>query len=204
MRIEPVDEIGFAFGWIVADEMVRRTSHALVDDGAVWLVDPLDWDGLEERVAAHGEVRGVIQLIGRHARDGAALAERFGVPLHRVPRVPPPGSPFHVLGVLDVPTWREVALWWPERHTLACGDALGSAGYFRAPDEPLGVHPLLRLKPPRRLRDLPAEHVLCGHGEGRHGPGTAGELERAVATARRRLPAAWVNAVRRRGSEPPA
>ena len=196
MRIEPVDEVGFGFGWIVADELVRRTSHALVDDGAVWLVDPVVWDGLEERVAAHGEVRGVVQLIDRHGRDCAELAERFGVPLHRVPRFPPPRSPFHVLGVLDMPGWREVALWWPERRTLVCGDALGTVGYFLAPGEPLGVHPLLRLNPPRRLRDLPAEHVLCGHGAGRHGAATADELRRAVATARRRLPATLLRALR--------
>ena len=198
MQIEPVDDVGFAVGWIIADELVRRTSHALADEEGIWLVDPLDWQGLDEWVAGHGEVRGVIQLLDRHARDGKALAERFGVPLHRVPREPPPGSPFHVLRVLDMPTWHEVALWWPERRTLVCADALGTARYFLAPGEALGVHPLLRLKPPRRLRDLPAEHVLCGHGEGRHGPGTAGELERAVATARRRLPSAWVNMFRRR------
>jgi glyoxylase-like metal-dependent hydrolase (beta-lactamase superfamily II) len=200
VQIEPVDDAGFGFGWRVADELVQRTSHALVDEEGVWLVDPLDWDGLEERLAGKGEVRGVIQLLDRHARDGAALAERFGVPLHRIPRVPPPGSPFHVLGVVDMPTWHEVALWWPEQRTLVCGDALGTARYFLAPGEPLGVHPLLRLKPPGRLRDLPAEHVLCGHGAGRHGAGAAGELARAVATARRRLPAAWLNAVRRRPS----
>ena len=46
------------------------------------------------------------------------------------------------------------------------------------------------------LAGLPAEHVLCGHGAGVHGPDTAAELERAVRTARRRIPAAWLSAAR--------
>jgi glyoxylase-like metal-dependent hydrolase (beta-lactamase superfamily II) len=95
-----------------------------------------------------------------------------------------------------VPGWREVALWWPEQGTLAVGDTLGTVGYFLAPGERLGVHPLVRARPPRALRGLAAEHVLCGHGKGVHGPGTAAELERAVREARRRLPAAWLAAVR--------
>jgi myo-inositol-1(or 4)-monophosphatase len=35
------DEAAFGFGWI-RDELIGRCSHALVADGRVWLVDPLD------------------------------------------------------------------------------------------------------------------------------------------------------------------
>ena len=52
--------------------------------------------------------------------------------------------------------------------------------YFRARDEPLGVHPFLRLYQPRGLRDmakcLAPGHVLVGHGEGIHGEGAAAVL----------------------------
>ena len=80
-------ELPFGFGWI-ADEprLLERASHALVVDGRVWLVDPVDVDGLDERVRAAGEPTGVIQLLDRHARDGEALARRHGVELHRAPR----------------------------------------------------------------------------------------------------------------------
>ena len=48
--------------------------------------------------------------------------------------------------------WQEVALWWPERRVLVTADALGTvAHYFTLGGERLGVHPLLRLTPPRQL-----------------------------------------------------
>jgi hypothetical protein len=137
----------------------------------------------------------VIQLLDRHNRDCAALARRLGVPRHRVPFAGVPGSPFEFVRVANVPRWREVALWWSAPRVLVCGDALGAAPYFRAPGERLGVHPLLRLVPPRRLAALEPLHVLGGHGEGLHEDAAAAVRE-AVATARRRLPAAWLAAFR--------
>jgi hypothetical protein len=190
------DEQDFGFGWIVDDEKIRRTSHALVADGGVWFVDPVDWPEAVERARALGEPRGVLQLLDRHNRDCAALAARLGVPHHVVPeRVE--GSPFEFLPILRSRWWREVALWWPLGRVLACGDALGTLAYFRAPGEPLGVHPLLRLRPPRALRRVFPEHVLCGHGWGMH-ENAAHALHVALGTARRRLPAAFWNGVRAR------
>jgi hypothetical protein len=78
------------------------------------------------------------------------------------------------------------------------GDALGTLAYFRAPGEALGVHPLLRLTPPRSLCGLEPEHVLCGHGPGLHGPDAAPALREALATARRRIPWYVAGLVRRR------
>jgi hypothetical protein len=196
MAVRFCDELEFALGWYQEGDALRRTSHALADGGGVWLVDPVDVSEAETRWRELGEPRGVIQLLGHHNRDGEALAERLGVPYHRVPRGAVAGAPFELLPVPVFPGWREVALWWPERRTAAVGDALGTVGYFLAPGERLGVHPIVRARPPRALRGLPAEHVLCGHGQGVHGPGTAAELERAVRDARRRLPAAWLAAVR--------
>ena len=184
------DELEFAFGWI-ADETLKRTSHALAADGGVWLVDPVAWDPAVARARELGEPRGVIQLLDRHERDAVEVAARLGVPHHEVPFEPIPDAPFEFVRILRNRFWREVALWWPERRVLVCADALGSVGYFTARDEPVGVHPLLRLWPPRRLTTLAPEHILVGHGDGVHA-GAAEALREALRTSRRRLPAAVV------------
>ena len=191
------DELGEAgFGWIY-DERLARCSHALAADGGVWLVDPLAAAELEQRIAALGEPRGVIQLLDRHDRDCAELARRLGVPHHLVPLTGVPGSPFQALPIADSRLWREAALWWPERRALVLGDALGSAPYYGlAAGERLAVHPLLRVRPPRALARLEPEHVLCGHGEGVHGPEAADSVRAAIATARRGLPGAWLRGLR--------
>ncbi len=192
MEVRWVDEQEWGFGWLV-EEPHARTSHALVAEGGVWLVDPVDVRGLEGRVRAAGEPRGVIQLLDRHDRDGAELARRLGVDLLEVPREPV--GPFRFLPVRDGRWWREVALWWEERRVLVCADALGTLPYFHARGEPLGVHPWLWLAPPRSLRTVEPEHVLVGHGEGIH-QGAADALRRTLAGSRRRAPRAALNAVR--------
>ena len=132
--------------------------------------------------------RTVVQLVDRHGRDSRALAERYDVPLYVTPFAGVPGSPFAVVRVVNVPGWREVALWWPAVRALAVGDALGTASYFRAPREAIAVHPVLRLLPPRALGRLEPEHILCGHGEGLHGDQAASALDEALRTSRRRIP----------------
>jgi hypothetical protein len=185
MRVRFCDEFDAGFGWI-ADEFMQRCSHALVVEGRVWLIDPVDGDGVEERVRAAGTPAGVLQLLDRHNRDCAALAARLGVRHHLVPQ----GSlgPFGFVGIKDSRSWKEVALWWPERRVLVCADALGTAPYFRAGEERLAVHPLLRLSPPlRQLGALEPEVVLCGHGEGLL-EDASGALRQALSTSRRRIP----------------
>lgn len=189
------DELDFGFGWIDDTDRVERTSHALVDDGSVWLLDPIDWTDAIERAQQSGAVRGVLQLLDRHDRDGAAVAGRLQVPLHRVPRHHIDDAPFEFLNAIRTRWWDEVALWWPQQRTLAAADVVGTIGYFHAPREPLGVHPFLRLRPPRALRRVFPEHVLCGHGEGVH-EHAAEALHEALRTARRRLPAALLNGFR--------
>jgi hypothetical protein len=196
VRVRFCDELEVGFGWIV-DEFLLRCSHALVVDGRVWLIDPLDGDGVEERVRAAGEPAGVIQLLDRHNRDCGALAERLGVPHHHVPHEPLDEAPFEFLVIRDGRFWKEVALWWPEQRLLACGDALETPPYIRVAGERLALHPFVRLSPPRRvLRGLEPRHILCGHGEGVHGDEAAPALREALATARRRLPRAWLQGFR--------
>jgi hypothetical protein len=186
VSISIVDETAFGFGWLESTPYARA-SHALAHDGRVWVVDPFEAEGVEERIRALGEPAGVVLLLDRHRRDGEAFAERLGVPLHDVPEELP-GSPFQLLRVRRNRFWRETALWWPEPRVLVCADALGTAPFFRAGGEPVGVHPFLRLRPPKRLRGLGVERLLVGHGAGLHGDGTAAAVEDALAHARRRLP----------------
>jgi hypothetical protein len=151
------------FGW-VAGGRIPRTSHALAVDGGVWLVDPVAWAEAEERARSLGTPAGVIQLLDRHNRDCAQVASRLGIPLHRVPeRV---DAPFELAPVVNLRVWRELALWWPERRVLVTADALGTIGYFAIGGERIGLHPLLRPFPPRRLARFDPEVVLVGHGEG--------------------------------------
>ena len=113
---------------------------------------------------------------------------------HRL-EAPPPFETIR----LRTPAGAEAALWWPARRVLVCADALGTVGYFKTRDERIGVHPFLRLMPPRRLATLAPEHVLVGHGEGLHEDAAAAVRE-AVATARRRLPAVALDLVRQAAS----
>jgi len=184
--VDLVDEFDGGFGWI-ADEFMERCSHALVVDGEAWLIDPLD----DELVARAGRPVGVIQLLDRHNRDCAQLASRFGVPHHFVPRERI--GPFEFLSMRNKRRWQEVALWWPERRVLVCADALGTADYFCARGERLGVHALLRLRPPRL--NVTPDVILCGHGPGVFDDADAA-LREALSTSRRRIGGQVASAVR--------
>ena len=103
---------------------MQRASHALAHEGGVWLVDPVDGDGLHERIAALGEVRGVLQLLDRHPRDGAALAARYGVPRIETPFDGLPGHPVrdhraHATAALArggaLVARAGASSWWPRR-----------------------------------------------------------------------------------------
>jgi hypothetical protein len=195
VRVRFCDELDVGFGWIV-DEFLLRCSHALVAGGRVWVIDPVDGEEVEERIRVAGEPAGVIQLLDRHNRDCVELAARLGVPLHKVPRQLAE-APFELIGLRTPPFWDEVALWWAEPRVLVCGDAFETAPYVRVAGERIAVHPLLRLFPPKgRLGRLEPRHVLCGHGEGVHGDEAAPALREALATARRRMPRAWLQGIR--------
>jgi hypothetical protein len=195
--VDAVDEFDGGFGWIMRDEFMQRCSHALALDGRVWLIDPVDADGAEERVRAGGEPAGVLQLLDRHNRDCAELARRFDVPLHVVPQEPI--GKFEFLPIRSSRRWREVALWWEDRRVLVCADALGTADYYRAGGEPLAVHPLLRLRPPRL--DVQPEAILCGHGPGVFRAANA-VLREALSTSRRRIPKQIAGAIRAWANRP--
>ena len=190
------------------EELMQRTSHALLEDGEVWLVDPVDAAGLDDRLAELGPVAGVVVLFNWHARDAGAVAARHGVSVH-VPawvtgvtrRLEPPverfadavpGTSLVVRRIAPHPLWREAALVREPDGTLVVPDSLGTAPYFLAPGERLGVSPFQRLWPPRGvLGGLAPERVLVGHGP----PvldDAAAALEAALEGARRGAPAVLV------------
>ena len=168
------DEFGCGFSWL-PDEAMTRTSHALDGGDGVWLVDPVDVPEAIERAVALGRPAGVLQLLDRHNRDCAQVAARLGVPHLRLPAAIP-GSPLTVVPVLNVPGWREIALWWPERRVLVVAELIGTTAIHALGGSPAGVHPVLRLHPPGALRGYEPEHLLVGHGRGVHGPAAAAAL----------------------------
>jgi hypothetical protein len=165
---------------------MARTAHAVVSEGRVWLIDPYEDDAAVEAAAGLGEAAGVIQLLDRHNRDCEPLAQRLGVPLLRLPERLP-DSPFEVVRVISRPGWREVALWWEAERALVVAEAIGTAPMF-ALGRRAGVHPLLRLTPPRgRLSRFRPTMLLVGHGETIE-TGGAAALSEALSQSRSDLP----------------
>jgi hypothetical protein len=186
MEVKDFDELPCGFSWVLREPMLR-TSHALVADGRVWLFEPTAAPEALARAAQLGEPAAVVQLLDRHDRDCAAVAARLGVPHLRLPHTIP-DSPFELFGVVDVPRWKERALWWPEPELLLVPEAIGTGPYFRAGDEAAGVHPMLRPWPPRALRGRRPRHLLMGHGSGVHGEAARGAPDAALDRARRDIP----------------
>jgi hypothetical protein len=172
--------------WVVR-EPLQRASHALVDDGRVWLIDPVEDADALAAAAALGRPAGVLQLLDRHGRDCRALAGRLGVPHIRLPDEVA-DSPFTVLSAVRLPRWGEVALWWPSRRALVVAEVLGTSPHYTLDAGAVGVHPLVRIAPPGRLRRTEAEHLLAGHGAPLHGPETGAAIDRAYARSRRDIP----------------
>jgi hypothetical protein len=206
-----IDRWDQGVGWIAyPDEGMQRASHAVVgDDGGVWVVDPVDAPGLDDLLAEFGDVAGVVVGLDRHKRDSAAVARRHDVAVH-LPQwmsgvagdLDAPverfggelaDSGFQAVRIRDtaIPPWQEVGLYHDDDGTLIVPEAVGTATYFRAPGERLGVHPMLRLTPPRReLSRFDPDRVLVGHGEGVT-TDAAGALRDALDNARSNAPAAY-------------
>jgi hypothetical protein len=177
------DDLGSSgFSWVV-NEPLTRTSHALAAAGKVWLVDPVDWSEAIDRATSLGHVAGVLQLLDRHKRDSATIAQRLAVPHLKVPAMLP-GTPFEVIEIKRRRRWQEIALWWPEQRTLVVAEALGTNPFFPVGDDRVGVHGLLKLTPPRMLGSYEPEHLLVGHGKGVHGSEAAVALRNALSRSR--------------------
>ena len=141
-----------------------RAASALVDDGRVWLIDPYDHAEAIAAAAELGTPAGVLQLLDRHNRDCAAIAERLGVPLLRLP-ADGAETPFTPVPVVSNRAWREVALWWAGERALVVAEAIGTVPAF-ALGRQAGVHPMLRLTPPRK-RSRRSGPSACSWGTAR-------------------------------------
>lgn len=214
-ELREIDRWEGGVGWIAyPDEQMQRASHAIAVDGGVWLLDPVDADGLDALLAEFGEVVGVVVMLDRHKRDAAAIARRHDVsvyvpdwmtgvaseldaPVERFGRELA-DTGYRAITVRDstVPPWQEVGLYHEASGTLVVPESVGAAEYFLAPGEQLGVHPMLRLFPPTRaLASLSPERILTGHGPGvMENASTA--LRDALDNSRRRTPSLYGKALK--------
>jgi hypothetical protein len=171
--------------WVEQNAMARA-AHALVHDRRVWLIDAYENTEALAAAAELGTPAGVLQLLDRHNRECKAIAQRLGVPLLRLP-VDPAGTPFTAIPVISNRAWREVALWWADERTLVVAEAIGTAPLF-ALGRRAGVHPMLRLVPPRKqLSRFQPDRLLVGHGEAIES-GADAALHEALAASRTDIP----------------
>ena len=165
---------------------MARAAHAVADGGRVWLIDPFDDTAALEAAARLGQPAAVIQLLDRHNRDCEPIATRLGVPLMRLPSSGA-GTPFEVVPIMSRGHWKELALWWPQREALIVAEAIGTAPGFAAGRD-AGVHPMLRLTPPRaQLSPYRPQLLLVGHGKPLTS-GAAPALQDALARSRSDIP----------------
>ena len=212
-EIREIDRWDGGVGWIAhPEEELQRASHALVGDDGVWLVDPVDCEGLDDLVSPFGEVAGVVVLLDRHKRDAATLARRHDVPVSlprrlrgvaddidartRTFRDTLGDTGYRTIPVVDNALWTEVALYDADAETLVVPEAVGTAEFFSTGAATLGVHPALRAFPPRAaLGGLPVNRILVGHGEGVFTDASA-RLDAALRNARRTAPELYLQSVR--------
>ncbi|ELZ18798.1 hypothetical protein C477_09804 [Haloterrigena salina JCM 13891] len=200
-----VDEFDGGVGWLAhPDETGRRASHALVGaDDRLWLFDPLEAPGIDDELERRGEVAGVVVCSDYHARDAAAFARRYDVPVFvpswldravdRLSETDPEFEPvtdeigasgFAVREASPFPGWHEAIAYRRSNGTLYVPDLLGTAPPYLADDERLAVYLLARLTPPTSaFTGIAPEQILLGHGTGILEDATVA-LADAFATAR--------------------
>lgn len=176
-----VTEWDGGWSWIsYPTERGRRASHALEAAGGVWLVDPVDHDGLDDVLPTSGEVTGVLVLHDRHTRDAETVARRHNVAVHvpawmelvrtkldEEPKVVDetiPGTNYAVEELVDTDEWEEAFLVDQSSRTMLVPEAVGTLPSFGSDDDTLGVHPSLE-EPPRKLTNWRPDRLLVGHGE---------------------------------------
>jgi hypothetical protein len=217
-----IDHGDGGLGWLAyPDETMQRASHALTTPEGIWIIDPVDADGVDDCLAELGdesdgpsEVAGVAVCLDRHKRDVAAIASRHSVDVF-VPtwmsgvaeEIDAPVSRFSgelgdsgfqsfVIRDSSLPPWQEAGLFNPETGTMVIPESVGTASYFLAGDERLGVHPMLRLTPPEGLRSQGRpERVRLGHGAGISGDAAAA-VETALTASRANTPSLYAQTLK--------
>lgn len=184
-----LDESAIGISWI-QDEPMARASHALVSDGRVWIIDPVEDEEALAKVAELGEPSAVFQLLDRHNRDSAKIADRLGIPLVILPDELK-STPFQSIEVVNNRAWKEKALWWQAEQTLVVAEAVGTNPMACPSEAGAGIHIGLRLKPPKQaLGTYVPQHLLVGHGDPIHGSKATTALQQAMDRSRRDFPKA--------------
>jgi hypothetical protein len=207
--LEVVDRFEGGVGWIAyPEEAMQRASHAVVSENDLWVFDPVDAPAVDDLLGElDADVGGIVVGLARHERDAAAVANRHDVPVYvpawmdgvaegldaPVARFDHELAGFSVERLIDTPLWQEAVFF--DGATLVVPEALGTVAYFRSAGEDLGVHPMLRVLPPRSLRQYAPERLLVGHGEGRF-EDVPGAIREAVDGSRRRAPALYLRNLR--------
>lgn len=185
------------FTWIAhPEEAMERASQVLAvgPEGAVadqdaepaavdlWIVDPIDAVGVDERISERGYVAGIVVLSGYHTRDATAFARRYDAPVFLPEPLAPlgsglrvevetfaeqlPGTAYSVVPVRSWPGWREAALYEPDSGTLVVAESLVRQAAGTGPNEQVAVAPYLRLWPPRAaFAGRRVNRLLVGHGD---------------------------------------
>ncbi len=208
-EFEVIDRWEGGVGWLAhPQEAGERASHAVATDDGLWVIDPVDAEGLDDLLAEYGDVAGVAVLSNYHARDADAVANRHGVPVHvprwmdrvadrlaaDVERTDPVlgAADFETVRVEPLSLYRAVLAYRPDDGTLIVPDLLSSGSGYPTGDERVGMMLGSRLFPPREpFEGMEPERILFGHGRGVFDD-AAGALDDALAGARRRLPRALV------------
>jgi len=176
------------------EEDAMRGSHALDTETGVWVIDPLDAEGLDDRLAELGEVTGVAVIHDRHTRDAEAIADRHDVAVYvpewtdltreKLQHEPEPlgdelpDTTYETRRLIDTDEWEEAILVDEAGETLVVAETLGTLPGFREGDDDIGLHPALD-EAPDGLADYRPERILVGHGESIYEDGAA-ELDAAL------------------------
>jgi len=139
--------------------------------------------------------------LDRHERDAARIATRHEVPVTRPPGIDRaldaptqdvterlPGTEYAFLTVHDR-LWQEIALW--DGATMVIPESFGTNDFSRVGGERLGMNPVARLLPPRRLREYAPERLLVGHGRPLS-EDVSSAIGDALMNARWGIPKAWL------------
>jgi hypothetical protein len=205
---EILDRYETGIGWLAhPNETGRRTSHAVVgEDGGVWLIDPINAPGINEKLSTLGDVCGVIVCSNYHVRDADVFAARHDIPVYcpswlsrAASKLEAPIEPktetigtsgFELHRCRPFPGWSEAVAYRKSDETLYVADVLGTSTLFTVGEERLGMYLLCRIAPPRTVFEgLSPQRILVGHGPGIFENASAA-LRTALDGARRRLPAA--------------
>ena len=207
-----IDRWSDGVGWFAhPDEAMQRASHAFAVDDEVWVVDPVDAAGLDDILAEFGTIAGVVVLLDRHKRDAGQVARRhdvsvhvphwmtgvageFDAPVERI-RTELGDTGYGVHPIIDNRLWQEAALYGESTGQLIVPEALGTAAFFRRPGQRLGVHPALRLFPPKRLARFAPRRLDVGHGAGID-TDVSETIEQAIDRSRRTAPGLYAGIVR--------